>query len=115
MTRRRRTLPICRACKNGLGFDRPNNAPLADCCKAAPSVMEFDASGKLLRAWGGPADPGFLESKCKAADGCIWPNSEHGIYVDHSDNVWIAGNGRAPVSPHSKLDHAQSRVPTALS
>ncbi|HEX2760967.1 MAG TPA: hypothetical protein VHM27_10660, partial [Rhizomicrobium sp.] len=88
--------------KNGLGFDRPNNAPLADCCKAAPSVMEFDASGKLLRVWGGPADPGFLEKRCKAADGCIWPNSEHGIYVDHNDNVWIAGNGRAPVNPASR-------------
>lgn len=87
--------------KNGLGFDRPNGAPLADCCKAAPSVMEFDASGKLLRAWGGPADPGYLEKKCKPAEGCIWPNSEHGIYVDHNDNVWIAGNGRAPVSPNS--------------
>lgn len=88
--------------KNGLGFDRPNNMPLADCCKAAPSVMEFDASGKLLRAWGGPADPGFLEKRCKAADGCIWPNSEHGIYVDHNDNVWIAGNGRNPVNPASR-------------
>ncbi len=36
--------------KNGLGFDRPNGA-LADCCNAAPSVMEFDSSGKMLRAW----------------------------------------------------------------
>jgi DNA-binding beta-propeller fold protein YncE len=86
--------------KNGLGFARPNGA-LADCCIAAPSVLEFDTAGKLLRSWGGPADPGWLESHCKAADGCIWPNSEHGIYVDHKDNVWIAGNGRAPVSPNS--------------
>ncbi|OAI44301.1 hypothetical protein AYO42_00705, partial [Rhizomicrobium sp. SCGC AG-212-E05] len=70
-------------------------------CNAAPSVMAFDSSGKLLRAWGGPADPGWLEKKCKPAEGCIWPNSEHGIYVDHNDNVYIAGNGRQPVSPNS--------------
>jgi DNA-binding beta-propeller fold protein YncE len=86
--------------KNGLGFARPNGA-VADCCNAAPSVLEFDMAGKLLRAWGGPADPGWLESHCKAADGCIWPNSEHGIYVDDQDNVWIAGNGVKPVDPNS--------------
>ena len=74
---------------------------MADCCNAAPSVLEFDTAGKLLRAWGGPADPGWLESHCKASDGCIWPNSEHGIYVDQNDNVWIAGNGAKPVDPAS--------------
>ncbi|MCX7282059.1 MAG: hypothetical protein NTX21_11100 [Alphaproteobacteria bacterium] len=86
--------------KNGLGFARPNGAQ-ADCCNAAPSVLEFDTTGKLLRAWGGPADPGWLESHCKASEGCIWPNSEHGIYIDHNDNVWIAGNGAKPVDPAS--------------
>ncbi|MDB5733878.1 MAG: hypothetical protein JWN16_515 [Alphaproteobacteria bacterium] len=86
--------------KNGLGFARPNGAA-ADCCIAAPSVLEFDMDGKLLKSWGGPADPGWLESHCKAADGCIWPNSEHGIYVDDKDNVWIAGNGAKPVDPAS--------------
>jgi DNA-binding beta-propeller fold protein YncE len=86
--------------KNGLGFARPNGA-VADCCNAAPSVLEFDTDGKLLRAWGGPADPGWLESHCKASDGCIWPNSEHGIYVDENDNVWLAGNGVKPVDPAS--------------
>jgi hypothetical protein len=74
----------------------------ADCCTAAPSVLEFDAAGKLLRAWGGPGDPGFLGGKCKPEAGCIWPNSEHGIYVDDHDNVWIGGNGgnvpREPVA-----------------
>src|SRR5471032_3392535 len=86
--------------KNGLGFARPNGSA-ADCCNAAPSVLEFDTGGALLRAWGGPADPGWLESHCKAADGCIWPNSEHGIYVDQNDNVWLAGNGAKPVDPAS--------------
>src|SRR5580698_930671 len=73
---------------NALGFARVNGFG-ADCCRAAPSVLEFDASGKLLRAWGGPSDAGWLASHCKEEQGCIWPNSEHGIYVDHRDNVWI--------------------------
>jgi DNA-binding beta-propeller fold protein YncE len=80
---------------NALGFARVDGFG-ADCCRAAPSVLEFDADGKLLRSWGGPADPGFLGSKCKTEDGCVWPNVEHGIYVDQKDNVWIAGNSAAP-------------------
>ncbi len=83
---------------NGLGQARPYG-PIADCCKAAPSVLEFDAAGKLLRSWGGPSDPGFLGGKCKAEAGCIWPTSEHGIYVDRSDNVWISGNAGAAAAP----------------
>src|ERR1700722_9489550 len=79
---------------NGLGFVRANGFG-ASCCRSAPSVLEFDTSGKLLRTWGGPSDPGFIGGKCKAGGGCIWPNVEHGIYVDQKDNVWIAGNGTA--------------------
>jgi len=79
---------------NGMGQPRPYG-PVSDCCKAAPSVLEFDADGKLLQAWGGPSDPGFLGGKCKAEAGCIWPNGEHGIYVDHNDNVWISGSSAA--------------------
>ena len=80
---------------DGLGQERAYG-PVSDCCKAAPSVLEFDSDGKLLRAWGGPSDPGFIGGKCKAEAGCIWPNNEHGIYVDQNDNVWISGNSAAP-------------------
>jgi DNA-binding beta-propeller fold protein YncE len=76
---------------SGLGHVRAYGA-VSDCCKAAPSVLELDSDGKLLRAWGGPSDPGFIGGKCKAEAGCIWPNSEHGIYVDQNDNVWLSGN-----------------------
>jgi len=79
---------------DGLGQVRAHG-PIADCCKAAPSVLEFDSDGKLLRSWGGPADPGFIGGKCKVEAGCIWPNNEHGIYVDHNDNVWISGSSAA--------------------
>jgi len=47
---------------------------------AAPAVLEFDAAGALLSSWGGPGA------------GYTWPNNEHGIFVDHKDHVWIAGN-----------------------
>jgi hypothetical protein len=76
------------------GFARPFG-PIADCCLPAPAVMQFDPEGNLLQAWGGPADPGFVGpgGRCDPADGCTWPAGEHGIFVDHNDNVWISGNG----------------------
>ncbi|MHB1205027.1 MAG: NHL repeat-containing protein [Rhodospirillaceae bacterium] len=79
---------------SALGFPRPDG-PVNGCCMPAPSVLEFDQAGKLLRAWGGPGDPGFLETKCRQQDGCFWPAREHGIYVDQNDFVYIAGNGQA--------------------
>jgi hypothetical protein len=101
---------------SGLGFERPHG-PGADCCLAAPSVLEFDAAGKLLRAWGGPSDPGWLASHCKAADGCIWPNNEHGIYVDSHDNVWLGGNtaygGKPPEEGGAEAAGTGPRAPWA--
>ena len=55
--------------------------PFADCCAPAPPIIEFDQEGNVVQAWGGPGE------------GFDWPNTEHGIFVDHMDNVWIAGNG----------------------
>jgi len=55
----------------------------------APSVVEYDATGKFIRAWGGP----FAMSKDELAK-FDWPESEHGIAVDNKDNVWICGNGQ---------------------
>lgn len=55
--------------------------PTADCCVPAPPVVEFDPAGNVVQAWGGPGA------------GYEWPSSEHGIFVDFKDNVWIGGNG----------------------
>ena len=52
-----------------------------DCCAGAPPVLEFDQAGNLLRHWGGPGQ------------GYEWPDSNHGIFIDHKGNVWIGGNG----------------------
>jgi DNA-binding beta-propeller fold protein YncE len=56
--------------------------PQAECCFPAPPVLEFDRNGRFLRAWGGPG-PGYE-----------WPATEHGIFVDHRDNVWLSGSAR---------------------
>jgi DNA-binding beta-propeller fold protein YncE len=79
---------------SALGHPRPYGR-LAACCTPAPSVLEFDKAGTLIQAWGGPADPGFLEKRCRQEDGCFWPAREHGIFVDHNEFVYVAGNGQA--------------------
>ena len=55
--------------------------PIAECCKGAPPILEFDQAGNLLRHFGGPGT------------GYEWPDSNHGIFVDHKGFVWIGGNG----------------------
>jgi hypothetical protein len=78
---------------SALGHPRPYAEQSTGCCVPAPSVLKFDREGNLLAAWGGPADPGFLETNCREAAGCFWPAREHGIFVDHNDFVYISGNG----------------------
>ncbi|MEE8587314.1 MAG: hypothetical protein V3T83_20940 [Acidobacteriota bacterium] len=56
--------------------------PTSECCIPAPNLLEFDPQGNLVGHWGGPGE------------GYDWPSSNHGITVDHKDNVWIGGNGR---------------------
>ena len=57
--------------------------PVSQCCFAAPPVLEFDSAGNLMKSWGGPGS------------GYDWPASEHSIFVDANNNVWITGNGPA--------------------
>jgi hypothetical protein len=64
---------------NEKGAELPT--PIAECCKGAPPVLKFDKAGKLLASWGGPGQ------------GYEWPESNHGIFIDHKGNVWIGGNG----------------------
>jgi DNA-binding beta-propeller fold protein YncE len=71
----------------------PGNPVRSNCCNRAPAVMVFDREGNFLKAWGGAADPGFLTTRCTPAMGCEWPTNEHGIFVDHMDYVYVAGNG----------------------
>jgi DNA-binding beta-propeller fold protein YncE len=57
------------------------NPPASECCLPAPPVLEFDAEGNMVRAWGGPGA------------GYEWPESNHGITPDAKGNLWIGGNG----------------------
>jgi hypothetical protein len=52
----------------------------ADCCMAAPDVLEFSPAGGLLHHFG--KDPTH-----------DWPSSNHGITVDDQGNVWLGANG----------------------
>ena len=58
------------------------NPPASECCIPAPPVLEFAANGKFLQAWGGPGA------------GYEWPSTEHGIFVDYKDNVWLSGSSK---------------------
>ena len=60
-----------------LGLDRGR----AQCCTAAPPILEFDRDGNLINAWGGPGE------------GYTWPASNHGIEVAPNGDIWIGGNG----------------------
>lgn len=47
----------------------------------APAVIELNAAGSVVQAWGGPGK------------GYDWPQQVHGITVDAKDRVWVSGNG----------------------
>jgi WD40 repeat protein len=85
---------------------RRNGVVESECCAPAPPVLEFDQEGNLLKSWGG-----------SDGDGYVWPDSNHGIFVDFKGNVWIGGNGRgtrpaaarpaaAPAAPAATADES---------
>ena len=63
--------------ERGLELDPPTG----ECCAGAPPVLEFDPEGNLVGHWGGPGD------------GYEWPQSNHGLAIDGTGNIWIGGNG----------------------
>lgn len=75
---------------------RPRTVPADRRAQAAPPVLEFDQSGTFVRGWGGPSDK------------YEWPDTEHGIYVDDQDHVWIGGNN--PVAQVRLTDRADDML-----
>ena len=59
---------------------RPRTLSDQDFGSAAPPIVVFNADGQMIDAWGGDG-PGYQ-----------WPQREHFIHVDESDNVWLGGN-----------------------
>ena len=62
------------------------NPPSAECCIAAPDVLEFNAAGDLIGHWG-------------KAEGHDWPSSNHGITVGPDGSVWLGANGGGATAP----------------
>jgi DNA-binding beta-propeller fold protein YncE len=62
-------------------LQRPRTLAPEDVPHAAPPVLVFDIAGNFIKGWGGDGE------------GYEWPGTEHGIFVDHNDFVWIAGSG----------------------
>ena len=60
---------------------RPGTLEGEEASMTAPPLLEFDPEGNFVQGWGGP-DPEYH-----------WPDSEHGVFVDHNDFVWVGGNG----------------------
>jgi DNA-binding beta-propeller fold protein YncE len=69
---------------------RPRTVPAGK--TPAPPVLEFDAAGKFLQAWGGDG-PGY-----------DWPDAEHNVFVDHKDNVWVSGSSPGGQSKTQRSD-----------
>src|SRR6266849_4307810 len=56
------------------------NPPTSLCCIPAPTYVQFDAQGNVLKSWGGP---NFVPD---------WPILEHGLFIDKAGNFWFGGN-----------------------
>lgn len=55
---------------------------VAECCTPAPPILEFDAEGNLVNAFGAEENASY-----------VWPASNHGIEVAPNGDIWIGGNG----------------------
>jgi DNA-binding beta-propeller fold protein YncE len=65
----------------------PTQTPWASqCCFAAPQVLEFDVTGKLVSSWD------------KTGSGFDWPQSPSAVAIDSKGNIWVAA-GLAPPAP----------------
>lgn len=75
--------------------------PVAECCRAAPPIIEFDLAGTVVQAFGGP-DPKNPKGR-RHADGYEWPR-EHGLFIDDHGNVWT-GSDETGAATVTKLTH----------
>lgn len=55
---------------------------VSECCTPAPPILEFDAEGNLVNAFGAEEGAPY-----------VWPSSNHGIEIAPNGDIWIGGNG----------------------
>lgn len=82
--------------RKSLGSDEsmPNLLPKDFPYRLAPPLMVFNAEGKLVNSWN------------ESGNDMPWPENEHGVFIDHEDNVWVGGFTDHQVfkfSPEGKL------------
>ena len=58
--------------------------PRSKCCVPAPSVLVFNQSGDVVKAWGGPGDNRATTGRRRST----------AILVDNKGFVWLSGNGK---------------------
>ena len=81
----------------------------ARCCRAAPSVVEFDQEGNVVQGWpalqqfrAAPGTPAGQGNRV-GPDGAMlwesgpgpygeWGRREHTVLVDHTDHVWVSND-----------------------
>src|SRR5438309_1741315 len=72
---------------------RPRTVAEAQRAHAAPPVLEYDAAGKFVKAWGGDGQ------------GYDWPGAEHGIFSDYKGNLWFTGSSPSGGDPAGPVDN----------
>ncbi|HXC34053.1 MAG TPA: hypothetical protein VNZ56_16360 [Verrucomicrobiae bacterium] len=74
------------------------NPPSAECCVRPPAVLEFDAEGNLLKAWGGlDTDPHWSGTHTLIVNskGVVWLGTPGGFLRYSSDGKFLSRLGEA--------------------
>lgn len=86
---------------------------VAECCTPLPAIVEFDADGTMIKAWGPIHDnKGVLTGPQSWGPfpNVPWPLFEHGLHVDHQGNVWVGSSGAPSQVLHLTGDGKLIRV-----
>ena len=66
---------------------------VAGCCFPAPPVLEFNAKGQLLQAWGPIEGAPCPSCNSTPPSSYQYVKTEHGLFATDDGYVWLTGNG----------------------
>jgi len=69
-------------------------------------IFEFDSAGNFVRGWGGPStSSSWMEEPDSVLPYPSGTPAEHGMFIDHQNNIWVTGNGHVALkfSSHGEL------------